>query len=100
MIAVFGTDMGPITVGNTELLSCFCSKEILGTATDVNSMVPIIGMSVQSLPVQGFGDPFGGYGYCGDIVVAIALITGTCVEQSEAERGGHHVSRPAPPLSH
>jgi MFS family permease len=78
-VMIFGTGIGMAGVGNTNLLSCVCSKEVFGTATSVNSMILTIGMSVgpvaASMIMGGVASGGSSYANCWIMAALLALMT-------------------------
>jgi predicted MFS family arabinose efflux permease len=88
-MAIFGAGIGLAMVGQTNLLSCACSKENFGSASAVNSMILTIGMStgpvVASLIIEGFVDASEGYAYCWGIAALLALLAAIYVSLNKAK---------------
>jgi MFS family permease len=90
-MAVFGTGLGLATVGNSNLISCACSRENFGSTTAVNSMIQTIGMSVgpvvAGLIVAVFADASTGYAYGWGIAALLAVLAAVFVLMSRANLG-------------
>ncbi len=82
-VAIFGFGIGLAQTGNTNLISCACTKENFGSTTAVNSMILTIGMSVgpvlASLIIGGFADARSGYANCWAVASILALLAGVIV---------------------
>jgi MFS family permease len=98
-MAVFGIGIGLAMVGNTNMISCACSKENFGSATAVLTMILTIGMSsgpvVASLIIAGFADASTAYAYCWGAAALLALLATAFVLLNKAYLGTESVS-PAP----
>jgi len=90
-VSLFGIGMGLATVGNTNMISCACSKENFGSATAVNQMILTIGMSagpvIASLVIGGFADADTGYAYCWGMAALLALLAIVIVFMNKADLG-------------
>ncbi len=99
-MAVFGIGIGLAMVGNTNMISCACSKENFGSATAVLTMILMIGMStgpvIASLIMGGFADASTGYAYCWGAAALLALLAVAFVLLNKADLGIESVS----PLPH
>lgn len=95
-VAIFGFGVGLAQVGNTNLISCACTKENFGSMTAVNSMILTIGMSVgpvlAGLVVGEFADASSGYAYSWVITGALALLAGMLVLLNRAKLTSESVS--------
>lgn len=98
-MAVFGIGIGLAMVGNTNMISCACSKENFGSATAVNQMILMMGMSVgpviASLIIGGFADASTGYAFCWGAAALLALLAVAFVLLNRASLGTESVG-PAP----
>lgn len=78
-VAVFGVGIGMASTGNTNTISCVCSKDNFGSTTAVNSMILTIGMSVgpvlAALILGSFVGDMYGYIYCWGIAALLSLLT-------------------------
>lgn len=96
-MALFGIGVGMAMVGQTNMISCACTKENFGSATAVNSMIMTIGMSagpvIASLIIGAFADPVEGYAYCwgtGALLAVVALVL-VLVNKADLRAGmAHH----------
>jgi MFS family permease len=95
-MAIFGIGIGLAMVGNTNMISCACSKENFGSATAVLTMVLMIGMStgpvIASLIMGGFADASTGYTYCWGAAALLALLAVAFVLLNKADLGIEAVS--------
>lgn len=95
-MAVFGIGIGLAMVGNTNMISCACSKANFGSATAVLTMILMIGMSagpvIASLVTGGFADAGTGYAYCWGVAALLALLAVAFVLLNKADLGTEAVS--------
>jgi len=78
-VLMFGVGIGMASTGNTNTISCVCSKDNFGSTTAVNSMILTIGMSVgpvlAALILGSFVGDMSGYIYCWGIAALLSLLT-------------------------
>lgn len=78
-VLVFGVGIGMASTGNTNTISCVCSKDNFGSTTAVNSMILTIGMSVgpvmAALILGSFMGDMSGYIYCWAIAALVCLLS-------------------------
>ena len=90
-MAVFGIGIGLAIVGNTNMISCACSKENFGSATAMLTMILKIGMSagpvIASIMIGGFADASTAYAYCWGAAALLALLATAFVLWNKADLG-------------